>query len=333
MFKKHWLWIFVGAAGAIYLAWTARYSVMSDEIEHLHAAYLVSRGLLPFRDFWEHHSPLLWISLSPFIRLLPETGGILIAARVACFLFSGALLYLVWSISKLLWRQEAHFGATALFFFSGGVLAQYSFMRPDPFMLFFAFSSFYLLIRALQEGKDRFFLYSGFCMSLAFCLSPKWITALFVIPVALFLCRPSWRRWFEGNFLYGAGFALGAAPLAAYLFGNGIWQEFYLWVFKFNVKEIVFMGFFHPTILALLAAGIVGAAAAWRRLGTVRPLWMALWALVLFNTFFIYKIDIKHTYYGASFLLFSCTLASGFLVLVKSLKGGVFRAALWAVLI
>ena len=39
------------------------------------AAWLVSQGLLPFRDFWEHHSPFLWVVLSPLIRILPETGG------------------------------------------------------------------------------------------------------------------------------------------------------------------------------------------------------------------------------------------------------------------
>jgi hypothetical protein len=333
MLKKRWLWIPAAAAAAIYLAWTVRYSLMSDEIEHLHAAWLISQGLLPFRDFWEHHSPLLWVVLAPILRVLPETGDILYLARAGCFLFSGALLYLVWAVSKLLWKEEADPGVTALFFFSGAVLAQHSFIRPDPFMLFFIFASLYLLIRAFNGGELRYFLYSGFCMAFAFSFSPKWIAALPLIPVAIALSRPGWAAWLRMNLLCGAGFALGLAPLLAYLFGNGIAGEFTRWVFQFNKKEILFMGYWHPTLLALAAAGFLGAAAAWGRLGRLRGLWALLGAAVLFSTFFIYKLDIKHSYYAASLLLFVCTLASGFLLLAKRLKSAYAKAALWTLLL
>src|SRR4051812_11726916 len=39
-----------------------------DELEHSHAAWSFFRGLLPYRDFFEHHTPWYYFMLSPFFR-------------------------------------------------------------------------------------------------------------------------------------------------------------------------------------------------------------------------------------------------------------------------
>lgn len=43
-----------------------------DEVESFRATRWVAEGLVPFRDFWEHHLPLHWFLLSPFA---PLTGS------------------------------------------------------------------------------------------------------------------------------------------------------------------------------------------------------------------------------------------------------------------
>src|SRR5260221_6570383 len=40
-----------------------------DELEHLHAAYCVWRGEVPYRDFFEHHGPALYYCLWPILKL------------------------------------------------------------------------------------------------------------------------------------------------------------------------------------------------------------------------------------------------------------------------
>src|SRR5436305_15332505 len=37
-----------------------------DEIEFFRATDWVRRGLVPYRDFWEHHTPLQWFLFAPF---------------------------------------------------------------------------------------------------------------------------------------------------------------------------------------------------------------------------------------------------------------------------
>ena len=44
-----------------------------DELQHLHGAYMVSRGAVPYRDFFEHHTPLFYLAGGSFID--PEQAG------------------------------------------------------------------------------------------------------------------------------------------------------------------------------------------------------------------------------------------------------------------
>lgn len=43
-----------------------------DEVQHLHVAWNISQGLLPYRDFFEHHPPLFHLLLVPLVRWLPQ---------------------------------------------------------------------------------------------------------------------------------------------------------------------------------------------------------------------------------------------------------------------
>lgn len=45
-----------------------------DEIEFFRATDWVCRGLVPFRDFWEHHTPLQWLVFAPFTALTRSEG-------------------------------------------------------------------------------------------------------------------------------------------------------------------------------------------------------------------------------------------------------------------
>src|SRR5271155_1174486 len=46
-------------------------AINRDEFEHLHAAWLISRGLIPYRDFFEHHTPGFWLMLAPLYQWYP----------------------------------------------------------------------------------------------------------------------------------------------------------------------------------------------------------------------------------------------------------------------
>src|SRR5437773_11332907 len=45
-----------------------------DEIEFFRATDWVRRGLVPYRDFWEHHTPLQWFLFAPVTALTHSPG-------------------------------------------------------------------------------------------------------------------------------------------------------------------------------------------------------------------------------------------------------------------
>src|SRR5436853_5392466 len=64
-----------------------------DEFEHAHAAWSVARGLLPYRDFFEHHSPALYLLCAPlFASTATATDA---AAAIRALLVARAVMWLV----------------------------------------------------------------------------------------------------------------------------------------------------------------------------------------------------------------------------------------------
>ena len=61
----------LGLAAVVRVGVVLNRSLDADESQHLHAAWLVGQGQVPFRDFWEHHLPLFYYLLAPLTRCLP----------------------------------------------------------------------------------------------------------------------------------------------------------------------------------------------------------------------------------------------------------------------
>jgi hypothetical protein len=65
----------IGIAAALRLLQLGRlHPVVWDEIEFFHATDWVRRGLVPYRDFWEHHTPLQWFVFAPIVALTRSPG-------------------------------------------------------------------------------------------------------------------------------------------------------------------------------------------------------------------------------------------------------------------
>src|SRR5712691_13547359 len=65
--------ILAAAARAVTLQWL--HPVTWDEIEFFRVTKWVSQGLVPYRDFWEHHTPLLWFVFAPLTALVRNDTG------------------------------------------------------------------------------------------------------------------------------------------------------------------------------------------------------------------------------------------------------------------
>ena len=76
--------------------WTFTQPMNPDELEHLHATYLLLEGRIPYRDFWQNHTPTLWFLFAPIMAAWPVGASICYAARGVGLL--GSLLVYVTAV-------------------------------------------------------------------------------------------------------------------------------------------------------------------------------------------------------------------------------------------
>jgi 4-amino-4-deoxy-L-arabinose transferase-like glycosyltransferase len=164
-----------------------------DEFEHSHAAWSVWKGLVPYRDFFEHHTPWYYFGLSPFFRWFAVDQSFEAARHFLLFgrLFSFALAVLSVLLVARVGRLIANRGVgplAGLFVAAQPVFIQKTLeIRPDvPAFLAFM-GALWFLLRGLLEEEDaatpslRWFLGGGLCLGAAIMCTQK---MLFVLPGA-----------------------------------------------------------------------------------------------------------------------------------------------------
>ena len=61
-----------------------------DEFQHLHMAWLMAQGLVPYVDFYEHHTPLLHLLLMPIGALVNHANSALVAQMPSAIMSPGS---------------------------------------------------------------------------------------------------------------------------------------------------------------------------------------------------------------------------------------------------
>jgi 4-amino-4-deoxy-L-arabinose transferase-like glycosyltransferase len=168
-----------------------------DEFEHAHAAWSVFRGLVPYRDFFEHHTPWYYLALSPFFRWFSVDQSFESATRFLAFARGLSLLLTALSARLLfligrLWAGRRVGLLAALFLVGQAVAIQKTLeIRPDVPALAFYLGGLWFLLRALRKQEEQpptptirslgWFLGGGLCLGAAIMCTQK---MLFVLPGA-----------------------------------------------------------------------------------------------------------------------------------------------------
>ena len=124
------------AAAALVLLYAFFFSGFQivDEFEHLHASWLVSAGKVPYKDFFEHHNPLLWYLSAPLVSLFYDNAVIFYVMRGVSAGISVLTLFFIYKTVLLYASRSGAWLAVALTL--GNIITVYNFsqFRPDTFM-------------------------------------------------------------------------------------------------------------------------------------------------------------------------------------------------------
>ncbi|MBN2139033.1 MAG: glycosyltransferase family 39 protein [Sedimentisphaerales bacterium] len=151
-----------------------------DEFEHIHSAWYVKNGQTPYRDFFQHHNPLLWYFMAPFLWVFGDTVRSIVVFRFLTLVFTLGIGYMAYLLSRVLTNsKEAGLIAVIMLFSMTMFVRSAVEIRPDVPMVLFGMVSIYCLARFLQSNANRFMALSGFFASVSFLFLQKALFLLF----------------------------------------------------------------------------------------------------------------------------------------------------------
>jgi len=204
------------AAGTI-----ANRTLDPDESQHLHAAWLVAQGQVPFVDFWEHHTPALYYLLAPVALALPEGPAIYFVARAAMAVAAAGALAALWRLTRRLGVGSA-MAAIILLALQPRFVEHATQVRPDvPALTLWATALAGVAAWRERGGAVRLWG-AGLALGLAVTFTPKALVgAVGLALVVAFAPREDERRGARWRAVRDGGrLAAGAViPVAAFLAG------------------------------------------------------------------------------------------------------------------
>ena len=202
------------AAAARSLSLTFLHPLNWDEIEYFRATDWVRQGLVPYRDFFEHHTPLQWFLFAPIMSMVRSSG----AAAIISMRWAQVPLWILtfWLLSR--WMQRA--GIEAVGRLSAILLALCSslFMLPAiEYRIDTLGCALYVLALVFLQDADRS-AWLAFAGGAALCLAGFAnirLGPLLALTALLFrIVRPRERAWGGSS----AANAIFAGVAAAFLF-------------------------------------------------------------------------------------------------------------------
>ncbi len=211
-----------------------------DELEHSHFAWCLSQGQVPYRDYFEHHTPWLHLLLVPLYDRAEALGGDgaierLFVARRLMLLPAAATLLLVFLLARRLFGPGPAWVATLLLSNTSIFLNKSLEIRPDVPAAALLVGGVWILARAFREEPWRApaAFWGGLCLGAATMFTQK---VLFVAPG---LGAALVWNWLEGRrparerarclIAVAAGSALPLALTLAYFAWRGaLWPFIHL---------------------------------------------------------------------------------------------------------
>lgn len=253
-----------------------------DEIEYFRATRWVGEGQVPYRDFWEHHTPLQWLVFAPLAMLAngPGADAIVVMRWAQVPIWAAVLLLLMRVARGEGLRRWSRWAALVLLLaaplFAGNAIEY----RLDTIG-----NAAYLgglLLIAYAGAKNWRWVAAGVLLSAAVLANMR-LAPLVVITGAISLFWDATdRRWRPGpRALWMLAGALAAAALfLGWLAATDAWTPFVEGVIRYNVTSnrlaaAEARGALRlPMLLAPFLRGDVAAVALW--LASAAGCWIAL---------------------------------------------------------
>lgn len=156
-----------------------------DEFQHLHVAWCWTQHLVPYRDFWDNHPPLLHLILAALLPVRGETVETIFAARLAMFVTALGVLGVTFGLARTVFDSATGLATAALLACVQVFIDKTVEVRPDAGLILFAMLTVWLLLRALRAELLRMAYAHCAAAGVAFGLATLFSTKSMMLGVAL----------------------------------------------------------------------------------------------------------------------------------------------------
>lgn len=205
-----------------------------DETEFFVATRWIAQGKLPFRDFWEHHTPLPWFLFAPVARMIDsiDTSAIVAMrwAQLPVWIGAFALALLFMRNAGLSWF--ARWAAIAITVSSSLFMTSAIEFRVEPV----AVALFLGALVAWQRATPRSLFWCGALLVLTGMANLRLGPVLALAIVLLCLVRRREQRWrldLDARWLIGGALATGLA-IGLWFVATSSWRPMWRQVFTEN---------------------------------------------------------------------------------------------------
>ena len=123
-----------------------------DDVEHLHSAWLVWQGKVPYIDFFQHHNPLMWYLFAPVLGLFAYDIVVFDVVRIISTLLLFLNLYIV---AKIIHKFASNSWSASILgvasVFPSYVIYSGQDFRPDNYMVFCLIGGIFYYFRYLKN--------------------------------------------------------------------------------------------------------------------------------------------------------------------------------------
>lgn len=180
------------------LYWVVIYSGSGDgdTLEHVHSSWMVYTGQMPYRDFFQHHNPLLWYVGAPLVGLYEYSLRAVDAVNMLTVTITALTLFYVYRLHKdFLTDTFGGLVAAAFCVFPHDSLYDKDF-KPDNYMDACLIIGIYYLFQYLKNRRLSSLMGSFLLFFAAFMFTQKAVLILAVIGcVVLYLLWQKALRW------------------------------------------------------------------------------------------------------------------------------------------
>lgn len=260
-----------------------------DNVEHIHSSFMIALGQVPYRDFFQHHNPLLWYLFAPLTKLFAYDPTISEVVSLISFLvFLKSLVYVYKLNVEFLSNKFWGLAAAAAIATPGYKLYAVDF-RPDNYMVFCLIAGIYYLFSYLKEQKRYqisvaflwFFVGLMFAQKALFPLAVLGVCILYFWKINVIKTNDLlWAMLLPG---------LGLCSFIGYLWHYDMIELYYLSNYTFNLNLVE--GFERGKVVAFPALMfmwvMLGFAGALMGIFSKNKYWLVI--IVLFVTEFLQR--------------------------------------------